>query len=120
MLYYLFQLCAYNAVGYAFTDNEHRRAWIRAFNASQGLLGFALMPAAIVTVFYPVAAMAALWVALALYVVARFLFIVKGFRIFYENFGSLLYFILYLCTLEIIPPLIIIIFTVRADSFIFL
>lgn len=117
LLYYGFQLGAYNAVGYAFTDTEHRRAWIRAFNASQGLLGFALMPAAIVTVFYPAAATAALWAAAMLYLVARFFFIVKGFRIFYENFGSLLYFILYLCTLEIIPPLIIIIFTVKAEPF---
>ncbi|WP_367617564.1 DUF4271 domain-containing protein, partial [uncultured Duncaniella sp.] len=29
------------------------------------------------------------------------------FRLFYDNFGSLLYFILYLCTLEIVPLVLI-------------
>lgn len=115
LAYYGFELCAYNTVGFAFTDTDHRRAWIRAFNASQCLMGFALMPTAIVTVFYPAAAEAALWTAAVLYLTARLSFIIKGFRIFYQNFGSLLYFILYLCTLEIIPPLIILFITVKAE-----
>ncbi|MGM9854040.1 MAG: DUF4271 domain-containing protein [Muribaculaceae bacterium] len=105
--YFVFQLLAYNTVGYAFADAEHRRSWLRAFTSTQGFLGFALLPAAIVTVFYPAAGQWALLAAAVCYIIARLAFIIKGFRIFYQNFGSLLYFILYLCTLEIIPPLIV-------------
>lgn len=111
-LYYLLQLVAYRAVGYAFTDGERCRQWLRGFNASQALLGFGLAVPAIVTVFYPVAAPQALLVAAVLYVAARLAFIYKGFRIFYTNPGSLFYFILYLCSLEIIPPLAVLLFAV--------
>ncbi|MBP3590263.1 MAG: DUF4271 domain-containing protein, partial [Muribaculaceae bacterium] len=38
-----------------------------------------------------------------IYVSARLIFIIKGFKIFYNGFISLIYFILYLCTLEIVP-----------------
>lgn len=111
--YFVFQLLAYDTVGYAFTDAEHRRSWLRAFTSTQSFLGFALLPAAIVTVFYPEAGQWALSIAAICYIIARLAFIIKGFRIFYHNFGSLLYFILYLCTLEIIPPLIVFMIAVR-------
>ena len=113
LLYFVFQLFAYDTVGYAFADTEHRRSWLRAFTATQSFLGFALLPVAIITVFYPEAGQWPLMVAAICYIIARLAFIVKGFRIFYHNFGSLLYFILYLCTLEIIPPLIVFIIAVR-------
>lgn len=113
LLYFVFQLFAYDTVGYAFTDAEHRRSWLRAFTATQSFLGFALLPVAIITVFYPEAGQWPLMVAAICYIIARLAFIIKGFRIFYHNFGSLLYFILYLCTLEIIPPLIVFIIAVR-------
>ncbi len=113
LLYFVFQLFAYDTVGYAFTDTEHRRSWLRAFTATQSFLGFALLPVAIITVFYPEAGQWPLMVAAICYIIARLAFITKGFRIFYHNCGSLLYFILYLCTLEIIPPLIVFIIAVR-------
>lgn len=113
LLYFVFQLFAYDTVGYAFTDAEHRRSWLRAFTATQSFLGFALLPVAIITVFYPEAGQWPLMVSAICYIIARLAFIIKGFRIFYHNFGSLLYFILYLCTLEIIPPLIVFIIAVR-------
>lgn len=40
-----------------------------------------------------------------MYLMVRVMFIYKGFRIFYINSFSLVYFILYLCTLEIAPVL---------------
>ncbi|MDE6061420.1 MAG: DUF4271 domain-containing protein, partial [Duncaniella sp.] len=46
-------------------------------------------------------------IAIICYVLVRLIFIFKGFRLFYDNFGSLLYFILYLCTLEIVPPVLL-------------
>lgn len=105
--YYVFQLMAYATVGFAFTDAERAHQWMRGFNASQALLGFALALPALVTVFYPDAAVVALIGAAAMYIIARVIYIIKGFRIFYTDFASLLYFILYLCTLEVIPPLMV-------------
>ncbi|MBR5727625.1 MAG: DUF4271 domain-containing protein, partial [Muribaculaceae bacterium] len=42
-----------------------------------------------------------------LYICARFIFIFKGIRIFYSNLLSILYFILYLCGVEIVPLIVI-------------
>lgn len=100
---YLFQLMTYGIIGYVFSDKTGTSQWIRGFNASQSLLGFTLIVPALFTIFYPTTSHAMLIVAVILYITARIVFICKGFRIFYHNFPSLLYFILYLCAVEIIP-----------------
>jgi hypothetical protein len=102
-IYYVFQLIAYNTLGYTFSTNELRAQLIRGFNASQALLGMALIIPTLVMIFYPASTPIMLTIEAALYLIARIIFISKGFRIFYHKIGSLLYFILYLCTLEIIP-----------------
>ena len=43
----------------------------------------------------------------SLFILSQFLFIFNGFKIFYEGFGSACIIILYLCTLEIAPLLVI-------------
>lgn len=102
----LFQSVAYSLAGYAFAPRQgDTRQWLRGFFASQSLLGLALAVPALSLLFYPGAAAVGVWGAAALYVIARLMFITKGFRFFYTNIFSLVYFILYLCTLEIIPLL---------------
>lgn len=105
--YYLWQLAACKVVGYAFADRDATRHWLSGFNASQTLLSLMLIVPALVALFYDGMAEAMLILAAVCYILTRILFICKGFRIFYTNFGSLLYFILYLCALEITPLLIL-------------
>lgn len=105
--YYVFQLCAYSLVGYVFSTSEGRRQWLRGFNASQALAGLALLIPALLTIFYPDSIRPTLIVACCIYFLSRIIFIIKGFRIFFTRITSLVYFILYLCTLEIIPVIII-------------
>jgi len=102
--FYIFQLTAYAAVGYTFApDASAARQWLDGFNASQGLAGIALALPTLGLVFYPDASAVMLAMAATIYVIARLIFITKGFRIFYTGVSSLVYFILYLCTLEIVP-----------------
>ena len=105
--YYLFDLAAYSAVGYTFSTDEGRREWVRGFSASVSLLSVGLALPALVVAFYPGATFAMLSFCFVLFVLTKLLFILKGFRIFFVNFFSLLYFILYLCTLEIIPIILV-------------
>jgi len=105
--FYLFELTACSAVGYVFTDRISSVQWRRGLNASSVLLGIALAFPALLSLFYPSVTGAMLWLAAALYAMSRIVYIAKGFRIFYNNFPSLLYFILYLCTLEIIPLIVV-------------
>ena len=102
-IYYIFQLVSYSLIGYTFADNISSTQWLKGFKASQIFLGFLLIGPTVISIFYPTSSQAMLVIAISLYVIARLLFIFKGFRIFYNKIHSLFYFILYLCTLEIIP-----------------
>lgn len=104
---YTFQLVSYKMVGYSFTGEESARQWIRGFNASIALSGFPLAIVTVVMILYPLATKITLILAAVMFIIAKILFIYKGFRIFYHKFPSLLYFILYLCALEITPLLIV-------------
>lgn len=103
--YYVFQIFAYNAVGYAFTTPELRRQWLAGFNAAQAYTGLLLIAPALVLVARPQWWEPVEIFSLCVYLIGRIFFICKGFKIFYSKIRSLLYFILYLCTLEIIPAL---------------
>lgn len=107
MGYYLWQLALYKVIGYAFVDREATRHWISGFNSSQVLLSMLLIVPALIALFYSGMTKTMLVLSVLCYILARILFICKGFRIFFTNFGSLLYFILYLCAVEIIPILIL-------------
>ncbi len=102
---YCVQWLGYATVAYAFAPNPAAdvKAWLRAFAATQSMLGVWLLLPALGALFYPAAAMTLVWIGAGLYAGARILFIIKGFRIFYANLFSLFYFFLYLCALEILP-----------------
>ena len=101
--YYIFELCVYSITGYTFAGPEGCRRWIKSLNATQSLTGVILMIPALIVLFYPNSAIDAVLVAGFAYLAARLIFIWKGFSIFYRNIFSLVYFILYLCALELIP-----------------
>lgn len=101
--YFLLQYVVYWLIGYTFTSTDGRNLWVEGFTASMSLLGIMMILPGLTVLFYPSLTAAALWTAAGLYVLARIMFICKGFRIFYTNLASLVYFILYLCSLEIIP-----------------
>lgn len=106
-LYYVWQLAAYQTVGLVFTDKISARMWMKGFYASQALLAMLLVTPALVVLFNPGDAVAVAIIGASFYLLTRLLFICKGFRLFFDNFGSLVYFILYLCSLEIVPPVIL-------------
>ena len=103
LLFYLGQLVVYTVVGRVFTDAVNTRLWVAGFNATQSLLGLLLLPLAAVAMVTPGSTKQMLTCAIILYFCARIVFICKGFRIFYGNLPSLVYFILYLCAVEIVP-----------------
>lgn len=102
--YYIFQLCAYTLTGYAFASRGGCRKWLAGFAATQAYAGLALILPAFLLVAVPQWHNWLIILGLTIYFAARAIFIIRGCRIFYRNFSSILYFILYLCSLEIIPP----------------
>ena len=103
LIFYLLQLIVYNVVAHVFADAAACHLWTAAFKAAHSLLGIALLPVVGLLLVWPEMCQQLLILALILYILCRIAFIFKGFRIFYTNFPSLVYFILYLCSVEIVP-----------------
>ncbi len=106
IVFYCGQLLLYRLLAWVFGDPTSARLWIGGFNATQALLGLLLLPVTIITLVYPSTTSTTLIVALVLYILVRAVFISKGIRIFFNNLSLSLYFILYLCSVEIIPSLL--------------
>ena len=105
--FYIVQWMMYKVLGYTFSDKTGTKLWLDGFKASQSFLGLLLLPVLVLVMLYPSSGKLLLTVGGALYIAARLIFIYKGFRIFYGNLSSILYFILYLCAVEIVPLVIL-------------
>ncbi len=103
--FFVFEYCSYWLTGYAFTYTGPRKRWMQGFTASVVFTGLCLFIPALLLLFFPEWLQVLAPLSLGVVLLFRCVFITKGIRIFFEGFPSLLYFILYLCTLEVIPLL---------------
>lgn len=100
---YAAQVACVGATGYIFSENTETRLWIQGFNSTQVFMGIALTPVAITMLFVPSCNGFMVFIAIALYIIARLAFYAKSVRLFYSNIFQCFYFISYLCALEIAP-----------------
>lgn len=102
-IYLLVMIAAYWTVGNVFSDRRHTQLWVKGAAASTGLQSMILLPVALLTLLYPEWGHTLLIIAAAVFVVGKIVFLYKGFRIFFAEISSLLLFLYYLCSLEIVP-----------------
>ncbi|MBO4722827.1 MAG: DUF4271 domain-containing protein [Muribaculaceae bacterium] len=110
------QVLLYRLLGYTFANDSLTDMWLQGFLASQSVLGLLLFPVAVITLVFPSTIKLMVTIAIILYILGRIVFICKGFRIFFNNLSSSIYFILYLCAVEIVPPLLALAGTVYVCS----
>ncbi len=115
-LFVTLQLFLYRLIGFTFSDDSLTDLWVGGFLSSQAMLGLLLFPIAVITLVFPSSIKLMITIAIILYILARIVFIWKGFRIFFNNLSSSIYFILYLCAIEIVPPLLALAGTVYVCS----
>ena len=107
LMFYVAQYILYRIMGYTFLpDKASVKLLIDGFNSSQAVLGLLLCPVAFIMLLSPDITRPMIYLAAILYFAARIVFVCKGFRIFFNNLASLLYFILYLCSVEIVPVIL--------------
>ncbi len=102
-VYTLVMMAGYSISGRIFTDARHAVMWTRGFTSGQGVGSLLLFPLALLELCY--SNYSEIWVAGGLIVLinVKIVFIWQGFRIFFSQCGSLLLFLYYLCSLEIVP-----------------
>lgn len=103
VVYTCFMSLAYYVVGCVFSDGVHARMWLKGFTASQGLMSFIYFPVALLLLCWQEWTSILLWIGFGTLVLAKIVFIWKGFRIFFTQFSSWVLFLYYLCSLEIVP-----------------
>lgn len=101
--YYLLQLAVFHVVGWLFSDPVGARQLTHGFVSSQALLGMTLVLPVLVALYYPAFTFEMVCIVSALYVLTRLIFIVKGFRVFYDGLSTVPYFIVYLLAIEVAP-----------------
>ena len=93
-------------LGFIFSDKLSTGLWLDGVKASASMLGVMLAPITFAILIFPAFVKTGLIMAIILYFLARIIVIYKAFRIFFNNLQSLLYFILYLCSVEIVPVIL--------------
>ena len=102
-LFFLLQQGIYLLLTNIFAANAGGREWCDRHLIINLLLGIGIFPFTLLAAYLPESNTFCLFSAITLYLIARLLFILKGAKLFLRDFSSLLYFILYLCALEIAP-----------------
>ncbi len=107
MGYEIFMIFSYWMVGNVFSDRLHTRMWLRGFLAATGLTTLILFPTTLVALCYPAFAFTAFQIGLGAFILGKTVFIWKGFRIFFTQIDAWVLFLYYLCSLEIVPLILL-------------
>lgn len=105
--YFLLQQGIFLLLATVFSTDARGREWCDTHIIINLLLGICLFPFVFLSTYLPEIGESCLFLSACLYLLSRILFIIKGVKLFLRDFRCLLYFILYLCTLEIVPLLLI-------------
>ena len=105
--YFLLQQGIFLLLASVFSTDARGREWYDTHIIINLLLGICLFPFVFLSTYLPETGENCLIFSACLYLLSRILFIIKGVKLFLRDFRCLLYFILYLCTLEIAPLLLI-------------
>ncbi|MDE6740790.1 MAG: DUF4271 domain-containing protein [Muribaculaceae bacterium] len=96
----------YTIVGKVFSDTPHTWLWVRGFTSGTGLGAAVFFPLALFSLAYPAYTAQIVIAGFMMLILVKFLFIVKGFRIFFTESSLWVVFLYYLCSLEIVPLVI--------------
>lgn len=102
-LFYFMQIIIFRILGYVFSCQAETGLLIENFISVNALLGIVLFPIALLYVYIPSISIILLIITVICYILARIIFIYKVIKIFLRDIDGILYFILYLCALEIAP-----------------
>lgn len=112
-VYAICMILFYWMVGNVFTTSQKTNLWVKGALASSGLETIALFPLALVSVSYEPWSQWAIWGGVLVFVLGKLIFIYKGFRIFFNQISSCLLFLYYLCSVEIVPLILLYLVTLR-------
>lgn len=107
-LLHAFRILMTRFLSYVFSMVEMYHVWVESYSWIHYILGLLVFPLAVLMTYSPVVTFSACAnIALVIYLLSKILLFYRLFVVFYNGIHSLFYLFLYLCTLEIIPLLIV-------------
>ena len=103
LLFILYKFLSNFGVGFVFFQQENLQSWNSLFFSIVSLSGIALFIPALLIFYFPDTFYVCVILCLLYFLFVEFLMFYKIFKIFFQQKISLLYFILYLCTQELLP-----------------
>ena len=105
--YFAIKFTAYRFVNWIFFDRSRRRYWGEVYLLSVMALDFALFVVAMLVVYFDLALEAAGMAVLLIVALLKTTLFIKCKQIFFNSFPDFVHLILYFCTLEILPVLLL-------------
>ncbi len=106
-IYYGLKVGLYNFVNAVFFNREQRSRWAEAYMLTVLALGVTLFPVALLVVYFDLSFAHLIWVTAIIYAIDKLLLIFKAYHIFFHYPFGWVHLILYFCTLEATPALIL-------------
>ena len=106
-IYYGLKVGFYNFVNAVFFEREQRSRWAESYMLTVLALGVALFPVALLVVYFDLDFAHFLWITATLFAIDKLLLIYKAYNIFFRYKFGWVHLILYFCTLEVTPALIL-------------
>lgn len=107
-VYYLLKIMVYGFVNHVFFTREQAKRWYDANMLTILAFGLSLLPVGLLVVYFDLAFRPTLILFAALLAVTKLLLFYKCWRIFFTYSFGIVHLFLYLCTLEIVPMLMLV------------
>lgn len=102
-----FKCLAYAFVNWVFFDKIRNSVWMAAYYNVTAWTGFLLLPVILLIVYFDLSFQSSLYLVGAVLFFAKITLFFKCFSNFFNNFYGSFHLILYLCTLEILPDILL-------------
>lgn len=107
MAYYLLKVLLYQFVNWVFFDSRSRMLWMEAFLLTVLAEGLILLPVTLLVVYFEMSMRYAVFIMLGVVAGLKLLLLYKSYQIFFSYKLGGVHLILYFCTLEALPLLVL-------------
>lgn len=105
--YYVLKFLLYGVVNTTFFGSKKNLQYLHSFLFLTSVAGALLFPLVLLVVYFGVTVQTAIVYIVVLFVFVKLLQAYKSYIIFFKSFGGILQLILYFCTLEVMPVLML-------------
>ena len=102
-MFFILRFLIYKLLGYIFNDSVKVSLLLNSLISLTSIRGILILLPVLIAIYYTYSLIFFIKIFIFIYFVIRLIFIYNGVKIFFNGFYSLIYLILYFCTLEIAP-----------------